>query len=394
MFPKPTYKTGGTNTRKPSKNDRAMVSGVSSILRKIKDKKNRKEVAGDMVKQFNREGVNYNKEKFLKNSRSFAVGGPVKPYYTSNPNDPRIKSYQDSLSLYNRGLNAINPLLKNKFKVDNNEWNNFRNKIKDKKTGEKMNVGPFKGGRYTILNKEKAYSPISNIKPTNYIQLTRKSEDRPIFGDEFGSMFKSGDDFWYAPQWDKPKQPVIYKPAPKKSTMTTMSKTPNKKATTTSTTSTTPKTTTSTVTPTVTTSTTSTVQTPKQLPANTPQMQRYNNMSTDDKKRAVKKYGDPSKVPFQGVDISQLRREVPTFKKGGQHGGLDRWFAEKWVDVKSGKPCGRQEGENRAYPACRPSKRISSKTPKTSSELSSQEKARFKATKTSSQRIPYNHKRK
>ena len=81
--------------------------------------------------------------------------------------------------------------------------------------------------------------------------------------------------------------------------------------------------------------------------------------------------------------------------KGGQHGGLDRWFAEKWVDVKTGKPCGRQEGESRAgYPACRPSKRISSKTPKTSSEMSSQEKAKFKATKTSSQRIPYNHKRR
>jgi hypothetical protein len=84
-----------------------------------------------------------------------------------------------------------------------------------------------------------------------------------------------------------------------------------------------------------------------------------------------------------------------SFKKGGQHGGLDRWFAEKWVDVKTGKPCGRQEGESRAgYPACRPSKRISSKTPKTSSEMSSQEKAKFKATKTSSQRIPYNHKRR
>lgn len=100
---KPTYKTSGTTSRKPSKNDRAMVSGVSSILRKIKDKKNRKEVAGSMVKQFNREGVNYNKEKFLKNSRSFAAGGPIKPYYTSNPNDPRLRTYNDSLSLYRLG---------------------------------------------------------------------------------------------------------------------------------------------------------------------------------------------------------------------------------------------------------------------------------------------------
>lgn len=88
------------------------------------------------------------------------------------------------------------------------------------------------------------------------------------------------------------------------------------------------------------------------------------------------------------------RLQVAYMSKGGNHGGLDRWFAEKWVDVKTGKACGRQKGESRAYPACRPSKRISSKTPKTSSELSSAERARFKASKTSSQRISYNHKRK
>ena len=88
------------------------------------------------------------------------------------------------------------------------------------------------------------------------------------------------------------------------------------------------------------------------------------------------------------------RLQQAYMKGGGKHGGLDRWFAEKWVDVKSGKPCGRQEGEDRAYPACRPSRRVSSQTPKTSSEMSSQEKAKFKATKTSSERIPYNHKRK
>ena len=81
-------------------------------------------------------------------------------------------------------------------------------------------------------------------------------------------------------------------------------------------------------------------------------------------------------------------------ESGGQHGGLDRWFAEKWVDVKTGKECGRQEGENReGYPACRPSKRINADTPKTLSELSSAEKAKFKQEKTSSERINYNHKK-
>ena len=67
---------------------------------------------------------------------------------------------------------------------------------------------------------------------------------------------------------------------------------------------------------------------------------------------------------------------------------LKRWFDEKWVDVKTGKPCGRQKGEKRAgYPACRPSKRVSSKTPKTTKEMSSREKLKFKKTKTSSKRI-------
>jgi hypothetical protein len=39
-------------------------------------------------------------------------------------------------------------------------------------------------------------------------------------------------------------------------------------------------------------------------------------------------------------------------------GGLGKWFGEKWVDVKTGKACGRsgEEKSSRAYPACRPAK--------------------------------------
>jgi hypothetical protein len=75
-------------------------------------------------------------------------------------------------------------------------------------------------------------------------------------------------------------------------------------------------------------------------------------------------------------------------------GGLTRWFKENWVDVKTGKPCGRSKGEKRGYPACRPSKRVSSKTPKTTGEMSAAEKARFKREKTSSKKITYQHRRK
>ena len=58
-------------------------------------------------------------------------------------------------------------------------------------------------------------------------------------------------------------------------------------------------------------------------------------------------------------------------KKGAD---LKRWCKEKWVDVRTGKPCGRSGKEKRGTPYCRPSRRVSSKTPKTASELSVSEK--------------------
>lgn len=38
-------------------------------------------------------------------------------------------------------------------------------------------------------------------------------------------------------------------------------------------------------------------------------------------------------------------------------GGLTKWFKEEWVDLKTGKPCGRKSakgGSKRPYPSCRP----------------------------------------
>ena len=46
--------------------------------------------------------------------------------------------------------------------------------------------------------------------------------------------------------------------------------------------------------------------------------------------------------------------------------GLGKWFGEKWVDVKTGKPCGRSSAKGkpkRGYPACRP-KKVASKITK------------------------------
>ena len=58
-------------------------------------------------------------------------------------------------------------------------------------------------------------------------------------------------------------------------------------------------------------------------------------------------------------------------KKGA---ALKRWFKEDWKDVKTGKACGRKKGDKRGTPYCRPTKKVSSKTPKTSKEMTPAEK--------------------
>lgn len=66
--------------------------------------------------------------------------------------------------------------------------------------------------------------------------------------------------------------------------------------------------------------------------------------------------------------------QVRKTKKGTE---LKRWQAEKWQDTKSGKACG--AGGKNEY--CRPTKRVSSKTPKTKSEISPSKLAAKKAEK-------------
>ena len=62
-------------------------------------------------------------------------------------------------------------------------------------------------------------------------------------------------------------------------------------------------------------------------------------------------------------------------RKTAKGAALKRWFKEDWKDVSTGKPCGRKKGEDRATPYCRPTKRVSSKTPKTSGEMTTAEKS-------------------
>lgn len=75
--------------------------------------------------------------------------------------------------------------------------------------------------------------------------------------------------------------------------------------------------------------------------------------------------------------IAKCRKESGSVRKGEAGTNLKRWQAEKWVDTKTGKACG--AGGKNEY--CRPTKRVSSATPKTKSEISPSKLAAKKAEK-------------
>jgi len=64
-------------------------------------------------------------------------------------------------------------------------------------------------------------------------------------------------------------------------------------------------------------------------------------------------------------------------------GGLTKWFKEEWVDLKTGKECGRKSAKNskRPYPSCRP-KAVAAK-------MTAAEKAKSKSKKTGPARVKH-----
>lgn len=65
-------------------------------------------------------------------------------------------------------------------------------------------------------------------------------------------------------------------------------------------------------------------------------------------------------------------------RKTKEGAALKRWFKEKWTDEK-GNVCG--SAKNKKTKKCRPSKRVSAKTPKTWKEMSPSEKKKAVAEK-------------
>ena len=80
-------------------------------------------------------------------------------------------------------------------------------------------------------------------------------------------------------------------------------------------------------------------------------------------KRSYKKF--PSARASQA--IAKCRKKKGTVRKTKKGASLKRWEKEKWVDTRTGKACG---SKTKKAQYCRPSKRVSSKTPTTRKEIS------------------------
>ena len=70
-------------------------------------------------------------------------------------------------------------------------------------------------------------------------------------------------------------------------------------------------------------------------------------------------------------------------RKSKKGAALKKWFKEDWVDLKTGKECGRKSANNskRPYPSCRP-KAVAAK-------MTAAEKAKSKSKKTGPKRISH-----
>ena len=80
------------------------------------------------------------------------------------------------------------------------------------------------------------------------------------------------------------------------------------------------------------------------------------------------------------------KRVDPNFtpaKLKGHKSSIGRWFKERWVDVCEKdakghfKPCGRSKSSKRKYPYCRPTNRVSKKTPVLAQSIPKKERKRL-----------------
>ena len=93
---------------------------------------------------------------------------------------------------------------------------------------------------------------------------------------------------------------------------------------------------------------------------------------------------------YAGI-IAKCRKKKGNVRKTAKGASLKRWKAEEWKDTKTGKACG---AKTKGKQYCRPTKRVSSKTPKTKSQMSKSAVRKRQAQKSAGKRASVAKKRR
>lgn len=100
------------------------------------------------------------------------------------------------------------------------------------------------------------------------------------------------------------------------------------------------------------------------------------------KELASKKFKSKSGIYRSSWIVKEYKNRGGKYKGSkNSKSGLSRWYKEDWIDlnrpiknskgkITGYKKCGRKSARSGKYPLCRPSKRITKKTPRTYKELS------------------------
>lgn len=168
------------------KQDKDLTEAKEYLLAKQQEYKNKLEFLKEFQLQY--ETVDYSGDQ--EGIPQYASGGPV-PIYTTNRNDPKLKSYNDSLNLYN----------------------SYKDQVKDAtELFQRELLKEFKRDRY--LKGTKNYNETLDFS-TRIWGIPQHPTIKPTAIYKTGETPLSG-----LREYKKPTQPVLYKPKPRNSSNT------------------------------------------------------------------------------------------------------------------------------------------------------------------------------
>ena len=147
--------------------------------------------------------------------KGYAKGGmvdgkpekPKAPIYVTDPNDPRLKAYNDSLSLYIKS-EITKDALKRRGNFKEDFYNNAKSQLENDyntKLTDKI------GDKYVVFNKNS--ERFKKIHPSiSPIMIQQFEREPPLFPDEYSSLLDSGSKSRMANLiYKKPEKPVVLK---------------------------------------------------------------------------------------------------------------------------------------------------------------------------------------